>query len=715
MESDEILRFLQEHTDWLSHATFWRNIGQMLLFGLLRLMYRIATFAEALIDSVLLARGFLENEAIGNIFNGMLIFSVSLTTLTLMIIAVRKLLNPKVDLKAPFVRGALIVALISSVPGLILRGLEVSVNTFEYTRVLGTEEHTSISMAVIRENVADMYFIANHSRGFDILHEATSSKNTLNEETIWHVDFTEVITPDDISSRGDLHALRYTTSIDSEGELGISRINNRWLDLFDEGYFRWTANWGVLYTTMPLITFFMFCTAFMLLTTLLDLIFLKIIIPILAPTDAETGQKMKHIAKDAMGSMLSIVLIGVSLSVFRILLGFIFELDLNFLARLIYLSAAITICMKGSSVFGKYLGVDIGMGNGVKSMLKLGAAGIAATKLGAGGVKLAKGIKNGIPKAASGAENGIKKLRDGAKNAACNTSESLGQMGSEFAGLGAKNFMKAKAMNAGESLKEGLSNVNPIPKVKNAFNENIGENFKEGLMKGDAKAVDGLTKLKDKEVADKRMDAIKANSKKAKKHDSNAPLPKFGESRKDSGSYNPNNESIDIFKGNDIPLSNGNSISNFNLESTGISNESQDTNSELTLPQFSLENSSNETNQSNSNPFDKVKGVSVLGDLNPSKSESKVAPKMQKSIQKASSKATVGAVNSLNAKKENPTPSTPKIKATSTKVSTSNVGVPSIPVTTAPRVTSTQPKASMPKITSSVPINKKKVEDRYEE
>jgi len=323
MESIEILNFLQEHSDWLSRATFWRNIGQMFLFGILRGMYRIAVFAEELIDAVLLARTFMENEAITQIFTGMLAFSVSLTTLTLITIAVRKLINPKIDLKGPIIRGCFTVALIASVPGLITRGLDVSINAFEHTRVLGSEETTSISMAIIRENVADMHFVANHARGFNILHETTSMKNTLNEETIWHVDFSEVLTPSDINSGSAMHALRYTTTLNENGELGISRIRNGWFDLFDEGYFRWTANWGVLYTTMPIITLFLFCTAFTLLATLLDLIFMKIIVPILAPTDVETGQKMKHIAKDIGAALLSIALIGVSLSIFRILLGLI--------------------------------------------------------------------------------------------------------------------------------------------------------------------------------------------------------------------------------------------------------------------------------------------------------------------------------------------------------------------------------------------------------
>jgi len=221
MDSGEVLRFLQEHSEWLSHATFWRSIGQMILFGLLRLMYRISVFAEGLIDSVLLARELLEHEAVRGIFDGMLIFSASLTTLTLMVIAVRKLLNPKVDLKAPIVRGLFMVALIASVPGLLIRGLEISVDTFEHTRILGTEENTSISMAIIRENVADMYFIAGHSQGFDVLHESTSVKNSLTDDSIWHVDFSEVITPSDISRGDALYPLRYTTSLDSGGDLGV--------------------------------------------------------------------------------------------------------------------------------------------------------------------------------------------------------------------------------------------------------------------------------------------------------------------------------------------------------------------------------------------------------------------------------------------------------------------------------------------------------------
>ena len=731
MESADILRFLQEHSDWLSHATFWSNIGQMILFGLLRLFYRVATFAEGLIDAVLLARGFLEHETITRIFEGMLIFSVSLTTLMLMIIAVRKLLNPKVDLKVPLVRGVLTVALIASVPGLLVRGIEVSVNTFEHTRVLGTEEHTSISMAIIRENVADMHFIANHTRGFDILHDVNSTKNNLNEESIWHVDFTEVITPDDIDSGSAMHALRYTTTLDSEGELGVSRIRNRWLDVFDEGYFRWTADWGVLYTTMPLITVFMFCIAFMLLTTLLDLIFLKILVPILAPTDLETGQKMKHIAKDVGGALLSIALIGVSLSIFRILLGFIFGLDINFVARLIYLSAAVTVCMKGSAAFGKYLGVDVGMGSGLKSMLKLTAAGMLATKAAVGGGKLAqKGIRNGIPKAV----DGVQKISEGTKNVVGSASESIGQMGAEFAGMGAKDFMKVKAMNAKESLKDGLADANPIKKVKSSFDENIGDKFKEGQALGDVKTFEGLTKLRNQEETDKRMDAARARAKKVKKFNKNEPsdLAKFGESRDSYGSYKTSDAPIDIFKGRDIPLSNGDSIVgdvNFSNNSAN-SNNSTDTDTEYTLPQFDLNNSQNNsennlqnaTSHSRSNPFDQVKGVAGLNDLKPSKSEKQEIQKMEHSIQKhpkSPSPKTTSISNNNNdfkATKEMPIPNPPNVEETRAKVYDSNVDIPSHQVANTPRITSTNkvPKsanASLKNTPKQTVSNGKKVED----
>lgn len=717
MGSDEILNFLQEHSDWLSHATFWRSIGHMILFGLLRMLYRIATFAEGLINAVLLARTFLENERIAGIFEGMLIFSASLTTLTLMIIAARKLINPKVDLKAPVIRGLFTVALIGSLPGILVRGLEVSVNTFEYTRVLGTEEHTSISLAIIRENVADMHFIANHDRGFDILHEASSIKNSLNEDSIWHVDFSEVITPSGLRG-SNLHPLRYRIRMATNGEIGARRIRNGWLDLFDEGYFRWTANWGVLYTTLPLVSLFMFCTAFMLLTTLLDLIFLKILVPILAPTDVETGQKMKHIAKDAGSAMLSIALIGVSLSVFRILLGLIFELDINFLARLVYLSVAVTVCMKGSSAFGKYLGVDIGMGSGMKSMLKLGAAGMLAAKgaVGAGNLahKGAKGVQNGVPKAIEG----VKKVGDGAKHAVGTASESIGQIGAEFAGMGAKDFMKAKAMNTKESLQDGLAELNPIPKIKSSFDENIGSKFKDGQASGDAKAVKGLTKLQNKEATTKRMDDMKARAEKIKQHDPNMPLPSLGKKREADESYKSyqsNNKPINIFGNDDISLSNGDQISVPNLERVDTPSDS---NSKYTLPQFGLNHAlKDKPRHSKSNPFDKVQGVSGLNDLSSLKPEKQMPPNKVGSEMTSSPAKTVGTTNNLNIKKATSTGSMPNIQATPRSVPNQNIGQSLKPLTNAPRITSTQQPANIPRVTSSTPIHNTIItgDDHHEE
>jgi len=715
MEPTEILNFLQEHSDWLSRATFWRNIGQMLLFGILRMLYRVAVFAEELIDAVLLARTFLEQDAITQIFDGMLVFSVSLTTLTLITIAVRKLINPKIDLKGSIIRGCFTVALIASTPGLIVRGLDVSINAFEHTSVLGSEEHTSISLAIIRENVADMHFVANHALGFAILDETTSMKNTLNEETIWHVDFTEVLTPSDISSGSAMHALRYTTTLDESGELGIQRIRNGWLDVFDEGYFRWTANWGVLYTTMPIITLFLFCTAFILLATLLDLIFMKIIVPILAPTDVETGQKMKHIAKDTGAALLSIALIGVSLSVFRILLGLIFELDINFIARLIYLSVAFTTCMKGSSAFGKYLGVDIGMGNGFKSMLKLGAAGLAATKLSTGGAKL---IKGGVVNGVNGAKkigDGLDKVSDVANNVASATTSKAGQLGAEFVGLGAKDFMRTKASNLKEKLTEELAPDNPFMQAKSTFDEAIANPFKDGQMKGDANAINAKAKLRNQQADKKKQETMDARAKKVKQYDPTAPLPKFGENRErheNNASKNndkANDKPIDIFNGSEIPLSNNHAISNVNPKEKATLKGLPD---EFTLPEFGKTPNVGATMKQNApeQPAD----LSSANDFMTLKSGNQATSKVDLPLKKTTAtpplnglKPNAPKYQSDSSLAQNATlntlsqaTNTPRVNANPTTTNTPKVNV-NTPLTNTPRVNATATFTNTPKVTTN--------------
>ena len=492
MTPEEVLAFLETHGDWLSHATFWRNIGQMALFDILRGLYRVAVWAEGLIDQVLLARNFLENEAITSIFEGMLIFSVSLTALVMIIIAVRRMFNKRVNIKGALIRGCAVVALIGVFPSILISGINTSVEWFEGTRVLGHDENISIGLAIVRENVADMYHLERH--GFDLLTETTSSKNTLTDESIRFVDFSEVITPSDItggvfgSSRDELYPLRYVRVVDREGEVATSRITNGWITFFDDGYFRWTANWGNLFTSLPIISLFMAASAFMLLTTIFDLIFLKLLVPILAPTDIETGQKMKHIAMDAGAAFLSIILTGMSLSIFRILLGLIFALELNFLARLIYLSVACTVCMKGSTVAGKYLGVETGIGSGVKSMLGLGAAAVGVAKLGSASIRQAVNKDSFVRQSASNAVKVGKKASELTKKTAGGTVKGLSDQKAQLQALGAKDYMKKKGTDIAGGAVKGIGKIgdktsSTVAKPFVSAKEKAGEGTNLGMRK----------------------------------------------------------------------------------------------------------------------------------------------------------------------------------------------------------------------------------------
>jgi len=472
MSEYQIIEFLQNHRDWLSHATFWQNIAQMTLFGILRVLYQVAIFAENVVDTVFLASDFFNNEAITMIFNGMLVFTVSLTALTLIIIAVRRMVNKKIEMKGPLIRAVIYVMLIGTFPSILRHGLDVAIDFYGDASVIGNDNHTRITTAIIRENVADMHYLSYH--GFHQLDSPLASKNNLTDETFFLVDFTEVITPDDIDRNSQLQPLLYTLDFDSEFNIGVTRINNSWMAIFDEGYFRWTANWGNLFVTLPTITIFMLCVAFILLATILDLIFLKFLVPILAPTDLETGQKMKHIAKDISASLISIVMTGFSLSIFRILMGLIFSFDLNPLGRLIFITVAITTCASGSKAVGKYLGVETGMSGGLKSLMKLGATGFVVAR---GSTALSKGVT----RVAKGSYVAAKASGNIANKVTGLALEKTGQTIGEIGDLGVKDFMKSKM----HSTTNGIVNAGRFAgnKIKSGVNQ-VGGKYQDGVNEG---------------------------------------------------------------------------------------------------------------------------------------------------------------------------------------------------------------------------------------
>ena len=205
-------------------------------------------------------------------------------------------------------------------------------------------------------------------------------------------------------NKEEVSYLEYKLSTDEDGKITSTKIENGMFDFFKEGKYRFSYKTGTITLSLITVSFAFICSAFIIATSLIELIFAKLMFPILSVADIETGQRTKKILLDMGSSLLAIMLTGFSLSIFKLYFAYIGSLNVNFLAYLVLCIVGVRITIDGPNFFGKFLGLDIGLRSGWQAMVGTAVAAKAATSAVKGGVNAAKSIKDG----ASGTMNRMK-------------------------------------------------------------------------------------------------------------------------------------------------------------------------------------------------------------------------------------------------------------------------------------------------------------------
>ena len=71
--------------------------------------------------------------------------------------------------------------------------------------------------------------------------------------------------------------------------------NRKWnVRFFKEGKFRFSYRTGTITLSLLTVSFAFICSAFIIATSLIELIFAKLMFPVLSVSDIETGQRTKN-------------------------------------------------------------------------------------------------------------------------------------------------------------------------------------------------------------------------------------------------------------------------------------------------------------------------------------------------------------------------------------------------------------------------------------
>lgn len=404
--TEKATEFLQKYSEWIHDANLLGYVFKWISSSWIKGLYTMASGVEDILDQVFKVFGFLENDTIGKIYTSMRILSGTVLVIMIIVLAYKFILNERVNLQAGLFRAALIVCLGIQLPGMITSSVDLAEKVYGQTKTLDGGETSTLSYSIIKENLADLQYAS--KKGFGRLNgQAGTPKNNLSEKGFQSTDLTEVITPDSLEemkdkayNEDDVSYLEYKLKTDEEGEITSEKIKNGTFSFFNDGKYRFTYKTGTITLSLVTVSFAFICSAFIIASSLLELIFAKLMFPVLSVSDIETGQRAKKIFLDIGSSLLAIMLTGFSLSIFKLYFSYIGTLHLGFLAYLILCIVGVRITIDGPNFFGKFLGLDIGVRSGWQAMVgtvvaaKAAKSGTAAAA--SAGVSTAKaGIKAG--------------------------------------------------------------------------------------------------------------------------------------------------------------------------------------------------------------------------------------------------------------------------------------------------------------------------------
>ena len=410
IKSEKATEFLQKFSDWIQDATLFSYIFKWISGSWVKGLYKLASGVEDILDQVFKVFGFLNNGTIGKIYTSMRVLSLTVLIIMIIVLAYKFILNERVDLKAGLFRAVLFVCLGVQLPGMITSSVNLAQKVYGQTKNLDTADKSTLSYSIVKENLADLQYASKN--GFSRLNkEAGTKKNNLSEQGFKATDLTEIITPDNLEdmkknakNEQDVSYLEYKLKTDEDGKITSKKIENGMFDFFKEGKFRFSYKTGTITLSLITVSFAFICSAFIIATSLIELIFAKLMFPILSVADIETGQRTKKIFLDMGSSLLAIMLTGFSLSIFKLYFAYIGSLNVDFLPYLVLCIVGVRITIDGPNFFGKFLGIDIGVRSGWQALMGTAVAAKAATGMMKSGVNTAKSIKDG----ASGTMNRMK-------------------------------------------------------------------------------------------------------------------------------------------------------------------------------------------------------------------------------------------------------------------------------------------------------------------
>lgn len=381
-KTKEALEFLTKYKEYLQFQNAIGNIGNMLVWGYIKFVYKINTFLEGLLLNSFDVGGFLKSQGLNDLqSNFVIVLSGIFLAIAAVIAGMKMMINRK---KAPDLKDLLLNLFISVF--ILVYGGSIINDLFDLSKDTFTEltqiETNAPSIQLIQDNTDDLTIVLEN--GIENI-KPTDKLNNITKDNFLDTNMNATITPDDLSDiekmtgNEESKYLEYEIDVDNKGTKTAVPYKDNWLSkkVAPSGYRRFAANRLVIAVGETSLIIGYIFIIFSIIMCIFELSYKKVYLGIVVATDIETGQRRNKALEGIVQSLLLISFTGLELNIYMKVMQFLGETNLNPYIYVISMVVATFSLFKGSQAVSQLFGVDTSIKNNAGSLTTaLAAAGV---------------------------------------------------------------------------------------------------------------------------------------------------------------------------------------------------------------------------------------------------------------------------------------------------------------------------------------------------
>lgn len=498
-------KILEKYQEWLQADSVFGYIVRVFVDLLIKGLYWLSSTMEKAVDTVLSLTSFYkESNEVNTAYQAMLLLGIGFLTIFVIFLGYKFWLGKNIEIRSVFLNTLIIGASIVLLPTVFDFGLNLAKDFNQDTKSLGQQSgvvSNSLSFNIVKDNIVDLLYA--DQQDFPDMNQLKKNQMTQEQWDKGQIDLLENAEPEGFfdSLFGDKEKLKHKDvfknqlTVGTDGKLKAVELNKKSFPFWDTWYFRYGIKSFTIISSLLVLSIAYGLSAMKLVRVSIELVVQKLIFPIVAFSDLETGQRLKGMWQDIAQSFLTIAMIGLNLRVFVIFQTWLGTKNLNPILFFFVTLIAALVAVDGADTFKKHFGTDVGLKDEWRSFLGMYAGAKAVGAVGG----LAKDAVGSVANAAGKAGTVMKPHIDNIKSGkTLNDMKSGVQSASEFVGqqvgyMEKGNFMNHTAQVAKEGAKQFASQTasniaKPFTTTASTVKD-LANTAKEGYQTGNSQAI----------------------------------------------------------------------------------------------------------------------------------------------------------------------------------------------------------------------------------